>query len=190
MVKEIPLGTSGLVALVDDCDYSLVNRYKWRVKPDLYTCYVIRTVHLNGKRTSVRLQRQILSPPPHLVVNFINGNGLDCRRENMRLCTQAENLRYRRLFRNSTSGYKGVYEQYPGKWTAYISDDGRNRFVGTYDTPEEAANAYNRHARWSYGEFAVLNEIKPKKTALIQSEQSQKGWNNIIKAHDQVITIK
>jgi hypothetical protein len=96
LFREIPLGSSGLVALVDDCDFPAVSGYKWRAKPDRYTFYAIRTEVINGKSTTVRLQRQILKPLPSLVINFVNRNGLDCRRINMRICTQEQNLNYRK----------------------------------------------------------------------------------------------
>jgi len=91
-----------------------------------------------------------------LTVDHINGNPLDNRRENLRVCTQAQNNGNR--FCRSKSGYMGVVlDTTKGNrkplWMAKI----KHRYLGKYKTPEEAAKAFDAAAREEYGKYARLN---------------------------------
>lgn len=96
------------------------------------------------------------------VVDHINGNNLDNRKSNLRVCTQGQNNKNRLPPRKGQ--YKGVYKIPSGRYQAKISnktDLGRTQIcIGTYDTPEEAAIAYNNKAIELHGEYAGLNEIR------------------------------
>jgi hypothetical protein len=94
-------------------------------------------------------------------VDHVNGNGLDCRRENLRICSNAENRRNMRIERG-VSRFKGVARCLGNKtriWEAYIWHENRKIGLGAYRTEEEAARAYNAAALQYHGEFACLNEI-------------------------------
>ncbi len=93
-------------------------------------------------------------------VDHINGNPLDNRRENLRICENAENNRNKGLTKASTSGYKGVslYKR-SGTWRAYIVTNYKQKHLGTFDNPIDAAKAYNVAAIKFHGEFARLNDI-------------------------------
>lgn len=95
---------------------------------------------------------------PDRQVDHINGNRGDNRISNLRLATCSENLCNRVRQKNNTSGLKGVswIGQYQ-KWQATIRFGGRNKFLGRFDTKEEAANAYNEAALKHHGEFAMLD---------------------------------
>src|SRR5690606_1175342 len=104
MPKRIPL-TKGMFTLIDDADCERVNLHKWRAHRSRNTWYAVR----NGPgRKMIFLHRFISDAPEGLIVDHVNGDGLDNRRENLRLCTHAENARNRQTNRNNTSGYKGV----------------------------------------------------------------------------------
>jgi hypothetical protein len=63
--------------------------------------------------------------------------------ENCRFIMHKENIHNQRLLReNNTSGYCGVSCQ-RGKWMARISIDEKRKYIGHFDTPEEAAIAYD-----------------------------------------------
>ena len=105
----------------------------------------------------------VLPPPPGLVIDHINGDTLDNRRENLRVCTQAENVRNRR-----NKGTKGISRvKLAGgriRWRAYLckTDElGKKRFMslGYFDTQREAAIAYNLAAAQHFGSFACFNEV-------------------------------
>lgn len=96
-MKTLPL-SQGKVAIVDDEDYEQAAQFKWSAtlnsrpgrKPKWYAH---RKAYINGVRTTVYLHRFLTSCPDGFVVDHINGDSLDYRRSNLRICTQAENLR-------------------------------------------------------------------------------------------------
>ena len=104
------------------------------------------------------MHRIILNAPKGTMVDHINGNGLDNRKENLRLCTTRENNANQKKNRNNSSGYKGVAKASNcSKWRAYIRVDGVQRHLGNHNTPEEAARAYDAAAKKHFGEYAHLN---------------------------------
>lgn len=96
------------------------------------------------------------------VIDHINGNNLDNRKSNLRMCTQGQNNKNRKPVRENQ--YKGVYKIPSGRYQAKISNKSDNIrkqiCIGTYDTPEEAAVAYNNEAIRLHGEYACINEIR------------------------------
>ena len=98
-----------------------------------------------------------------LEVDHRNNDGLDNRKENLRVCTHQQNRANSKLQSNNTSGYKGVvYNNESGRrkrWTVRMKVDNKNVYVGRYLTKEEAASAYNEAAKKYYGEYARLNII-------------------------------
>ena len=116
----------------------------------------------------IMMHKFIMNAPKGMCVDHINHDGLDNRRENLRICTYSQNSQNKRRRVNSRSGYKGVY-QIPEKYKvrkrfqAYIGDPNtpatnkRNIRLGTYLTAEEAARVYDKKAKELFGEFAELN---------------------------------
>lgn len=155
-VKEIPL-TQGKVALVDDEDYEYATRFKWVAHRAWGTWYCERTTTINGRDVSFKLHRVLMNAPKGLEVDHRNGDGLDNRRQNLRLATRIQNGFNRRKPKNNTSGYKGVTSAYGGKWEASVSANKIRHHLGVHLTPEDAARAYDRAAKQLHGEFARLN---------------------------------
>lgn len=90
-------------------------------------------------------------------VDHINHNGLDNRRENIRICTRAQNQANKRQQRG-TSKFKGVFfHTKANKWAACISLAGRNIYLGVFEKEHEAALAYDTKATVLFGEFACTN---------------------------------
>lgn len=95
------------------------------------------------------------------MVHHVNGNGLDNRRENLRVITQSENIAAKHREANST-GYRGVYlRKSDGRYVAEIKVDGRKRHLGSYANPWAAGQAYNAAATEAWGDMAVLNVKRP-----------------------------
>jgi len=93
-------------------------------------------------------------------VDHINGDNLDNRKKNLRLCTYAENNRNRKPLENKTSKYKGVglNKNYKIKtWQARIVKNSKRYSLGYFKNEKEAALAYNQAAKKYFGEFAYLN---------------------------------
>ena len=120
---------------------------------------------MNGSRNR-SIHRFIMNFPKGMDVDHINGDALDNRKENLRICTRSENCRNKKVRSDSKSGYKGVHQRPPnGRYQAYIGDPtrkGRHMYLGHHDSAEEAARAYDKKAIELHGEFASLNFPKDK----------------------------
>ena len=151
-MAEIEL-TQGKVALVDDADYGWLSEWKWRVKKSDNTCYAQTG---NG----VLMHRVILQAPRGMCGDHINGNGLDNRRSNLRLCTNKQNVRNQhKTF--GTSEYKGVYwDKDRCKWKSQIMCDTVKINLGRYIDETDAAIAYDIASLRLFGEYAKTNIIK------------------------------
>jgi hypothetical protein len=87
--------------------------------------------------------------PEGYEIDHINGNGCDNRLENLRLVTRQENARNQRLPKNSSTGFIGV-QKVGKRYTARIEVSGEVDYLGTFDTPEAAAQA-RKDAERTYG---------------------------------------
>ena len=92
------------------------------------------------------------------VIDHINGDALDCRRENLQACTHQQNIMKQRHQATAQSPYKGVM-QFRDKWRSRITLNGKTMHLGLFATATEAARAYNEKAKELFGDFANLNEV-------------------------------
>lgn len=146
---RIPL-SQGKVALIDAVDEGAVSRHRWYAVRHEERWYA--KTRIDGRETY--LHRLILGFPPERI-DHKNGDGLDCRRLNLRACTNAENMRNRRGPQaNNTSGYLGVsWNPEKRRWRARLG----STHVGYYVLAEDAARARDAKATELWGEFAALN---------------------------------
>jgi hypothetical protein len=167
-MKEIQC-TKGRVAIVSDEDYELLNKFRWQ--GSVYPQVALR--RRNGKTTTVSMHTFILRGPSELVIDHINGDTYDNRRENLRLVTHQQNMTNSKKHKITPHNpYKGVhaanYVRYGlplgkrGKkrqdpWKASICIEGKNYLIGKFKTAEEAAEAYDRAALEAFGDYARLN---------------------------------
>lgn len=155
-MKEIPL-TQGKVAIVDDEHYEYLNQWKWRVTKHGDGFHAARNVcwNLNGKprQRSVKMHR-VIAGISGFEVDHINHNTLDNRSENLRVATRSQNMMNRRWGKASRNGIKGVYE-YRDRFQAKIG----NKWLGIFQTANDAAKAYNQAAIKMFGDRACLNPI-------------------------------
>lgn len=142
------------VVLVDDDDYE--NLIKFNIKINFIKNRFYSTFYKKN-RGIIYLHRHImeLDKGDKRVVDHINGNPLDNRKCNLRICTQAQNVMNRKINKNNTSGYKGVYYHKKNKnWIAKIQLNREVIYLGAYETVEKAYEiskiAYSKH----YGEYA------------------------------------
>ena len=154
MVREIPL-TRGFAALVDDSDYEFLTQFKWSVvtHSDGENPYARHGMQVTGKFYAVAMHRLILAAPDAVEVDHWNGNGLDNRRENLRLCNRfqnAQNVPKRGV------GFKGTIK-FEHSWLAQIMANGDHYSLGRYRSAKRAAQVYDAAARRLHGEFAATN---------------------------------
>ena len=165
MTKEIVL-SKGKVALVDDGDYEML------VATGLRWC--INDGYAFNRRLG-RMHRHLLKPPVGVMIDHINGDKLDNRRENLRLCTNSQNQANRKVTRG-VSKFKGVGWQktaWGGHWFAKITVQGKVINIGSYLTDLDAAKAYNDAAVLHFGEFAHLNDLTLEPYTLTASVRRQ-----------------
>jgi hypothetical protein len=92
---------------------------------------------------------------PECQIDHINGDKRDNRIANLREATSRQNMANSKLRSDNTSGFKGVRKaRLPGKWWAYICANGKDTYLGTYNTPEAAHQAYVKAAKIEFGKFA------------------------------------
>lgn len=142
-------------ALVDLQDVELVKDIAWTLDQRGYVAG-----RPSGFSNSTTLHRWLMlnGQKGRAVVDHINGDRLDNRRTNLRLCSQAENTKNTRIGKNNSSGAKGVSLDVNGKWRARIWKDRKEIRIGTFDTVEEARAAYDKAATELHGNFASPNK--------------------------------
>lgn len=154
MAVEVPL-TRGLVALIDDTDAPLVLARKWYALAAHHRhTYAMTTM----KSCPVSLHRFLLQPGPRLVVDHINRNGLDNRRENLRMVTHGQNLANRK--RSPTKhGFIGVgFHTRRRAYYGVIVNNKHRYFTTFFRTAVEAARAWDILALQHHDErFIELN---------------------------------
>lgn len=148
---------SGQAALVDEADLPLVTGLKWHV-------HSVQNSNLRYARSwpygnNSFMHRLITGATPGQHVDHANGDGLDNRRANIRICTHAQNMGNRSKLKNSGQPYKGIQfladKFRTNPWKACIGKE--QKYIGVFASAEEAARAYDVAAIARYGEFARLN---------------------------------
>ncbi len=176
----------GKFVCVDDEDYLKYHNLKWHLSD---TGYAIRR---NNHKTE-RLHRLIMNAPDGMVVDHLNGNPLDCRKANMRVCSQRENMQ-------NLHGVKGyAFDKSRGKWLVQY----RRKFYGRYETEAEAKRAYKlacsgqeykttrrkyymlpKHISKQFGKYVVFvqkNGKRLRKTGIQTLEEAISWRDNIYK---------
>lgn len=153
---EIPVGRR-LLAKVDEGDAWLVQGRKWTFVKNGHCLYAASPCS-DGSTKAVMMHRLLLSPREGEVVDHRNGDGLDNRRANLRVCTHANNLWNSRKHCKSSSSYKGVHwSNKQQRWIAKITVNGRRIYGASTKSEVEAAKVYDQMALRYFGEFARLN---------------------------------
>jgi hypothetical protein len=142
----------GIKFIIDIADYeNFIKNYSFCLNTDGYVVYSSRKDGLHGKR----LHRVIMGEPDDREVDHINVNPLDNRRENLRVCTNQQNLFNKNKYSNNTSGFKGVsFHKNAQKFVASISIDGKLKHLGYFATAAAAHEEYKIAAVKYHGEFA------------------------------------
>lgn len=150
--------TRGRHAKVDADDFYKLSGHKWLVSKSRKRFYAARNIRKeDGKRTIIRMHKVILKAPKGFEIDHINRNTLDNRKKNLRIVTHSQNMKnYGSI--GGTSKYKGVsFRRKRKKWTAQLFTNGKQTFIGDFNSEIDAAVAYDKAALKNNGEFAYLN---------------------------------
>jgi hypothetical protein len=154
---EIPL-TRGYVATIDAADAHLVSFRSWNAhikkgSPRVYAAG--RT----GRGTHYDMMHHVILDLPHnVVIDHMDGDGLNNRRDNLRPCTNQQNSFNRKKTAKASSIYKGVrWHNRDRRWIVEVTHNSKRREVGRFKSEEDAARAYDFEANKLFGEFARLN---------------------------------
>lgn len=159
-MKTIKLNNNKLVK-IDSEDFEKVSSFHWFTVKYKNYCKVRAEVWKNGNKKGITMSRLILNCPKGMVVDHINGDALDNRKSNLRICTHAENMKNRKILsKNNKTGYKGVsWNSFAKQWQVGISFNGKHMTIGYSKNKDDAAKMYNEAAIKYHGDFATLNCI-------------------------------
>ena len=140
-------------------------RWRVRIRPNVHADDIAGTrmrsdwwgIHLDGRiyRAHQLAWFYMKGEWGRPLIDHRDGNPLNNRWRNLRLSTRSENCANRRRLVSNTSGFKGVsFDRRRGNWIARIRKESRDYFLGRFETPEEAHEAYRRAARLLFGDFA------------------------------------
>lgn len=147
----------GYTVLIDDEDFEKVKDHNWSIEPYALKKgkYYFRYFD-NEITNTITLHRFVMNCKlyDNKEIDHINGNTLDNRKQNLRVCTHAQNMRNQKKRVNNTTGYKGVhYQKDHKKFIARINVDKKCYRLGYFSTAEEAYAAYCEASKKYHGEF-------------------------------------
>ena len=145
--------------IVDDSDYEWLSKFKWCIGDR----YAMRTSYANGDKVTILMHREIMNTPKGYNTDHINGNKLDNRRCNLRICTHAENMKNRRTRLNVTTGVQGIHKREANKkkpFVACIQVNRRQIYLGYFATIKEAQQAYIAASIEHFGAFSPYATLR------------------------------
>lgn len=150
MIIKLTKGFSTVVD--DDIPMEIIGR-KLQAVQGKKNKYPYAVIKINKRQFF--LHKLIMKAPKGMVVDHINGDTLDNRRENLRICSQLENSWNRKTNSNNIFGLKGVnYHKKSGKYRARISVANKRISLGLFKTPEDAFEAYKIASKIYHKEFS------------------------------------
>lgn len=154
---KISLSKGRSETVVDAKDFKWLSQWKWHLLPN---GYAYRSKKVKGKTLACYMHREIMNSPVGKDIDHIDGNRLNNRRNNLRVCSRSQNFMNRRKKENTSSQYKGVtFDKKKGKWQAGIKLKGKFYYLGRYEKEIDAAIAYNKKATEMFGDFSRLNKV-------------------------------
>lgn len=158
---EVSSRKGPLKAFIDAEDFDRVKGYSWCLQQGKRRGARYRYVQANISSGVVfMLHRIVMRAERGQYVDIINGNGLDCRKANLRFATFGQIMASRRKFSKTSSKYLGVhFDKSMKKWRVSINANGKKTKSPYFEKEIDAARAYNQLAKALHGERASLNNI-------------------------------
>lgn len=137
--------------LIDESAMDFFKHWSWSINNK---GYVVCGMSINGKKFTARLHRLIMGAQEGEIVDHVNGNRLDNRWQNLRIASAKENCRnrYVPVGMSRTKGVTVCSER--NKWRAIIHVNGKNKFLGRFNTVQEAAKVYRKAELKYFKEYA------------------------------------
>jgi len=148
--------TRGLFSIVDDIDSDLA-RFKWcAVKAGRYPPFFYYAQRRKGR--NLVFLHQVIAARINIEgeADHRDRDGLNNQRRNLRPATRSQNTANQRMRVDNTTGFRGI-APWNGRWRAHVTVNRKQKHLGMFDTPEEAARARDIAALAAFGEFAQLN---------------------------------
>lgn len=144
----------GRQAWIDRHDVGLCSPYRWTWHRSRKRTYAKASI----KGTVLKLHRYLLNAKKGQQIDHRDVDGLNCRRQNLRFATHAQNMCNRRRFANNTSGFTGVcFHKKNQKWVASIGAGKTLRYIGSFFTKRAAAKARDHWAKRLHEDFHFSN---------------------------------
>lgn len=154
-MKEILL-TQDKVTIVDGEDFEKLNQFKWCAFFNGKNWYGQRGIWINGKQKTILMHREIMNVPKGIQIDHRNWNGLDNRKENLRLCTNQQNqFNVKQSHKNNKLGIKGIcWSKRDKRFRATITVNNKTIHLGYFNVLGDADSAYRKAEEKYFGEFA------------------------------------
>lgn len=145
--------TRGYIAVIDAADATLVSGIFWHAHISKDTVYAA------GPASELLMHRVITDAPDGVVADHRDGDGLNNRRANLRVCSHSQNLaNWLKKNPTATSSFKGVcWDSSRGRWMAYFKANGVFKNLGRFDSEENAARAHDAAMRVAFPGFSTVN---------------------------------
>lgn len=156
--------TKGKFCLVDDKDFKKVSKYNWFVFSGRknYAARMIKNIKVRKRQSMMFMHRMIMNSSENYHIDHINGDGLDNRRNNLRVCTSRQNSLNRSYTKKNKVGFKGVRlskRSLSKGYIAQIVNEGKQVYLGYFFTKEDAARAYNKASIKFHGKYGYVNSL-------------------------------
>lgn len=131
--------------IVDEDDYHHLIQFSWHLTRGYVSSKKLGSLH-----------RYVMNYDGEAIIDHINNNKLDNRKENLRIVSRQQNSQNKSSSKNSSSKYIGVSKN-SNKWSAYITIDGVKKYIGVYENEKDAAMARDEYTKKYFGEYGNLN---------------------------------
>ena len=133
--------------IIDKDDYEKIKDHTWSLDGNGYA----RTGFDNSQ---IKLHRYVTDAPDDMEIDHKDGNILNNRKSNLRICTRQENAMNLKLSKNNTSGHKGVYfDKTCNQWFSVINYKKTRINLGFYKSQIDAIKARQDAEKYYFGEF-------------------------------------
>jgi|SRR5882757_8260471 len=156
-MKRVPL-SNGESMLVDDKDFEWASKIKWKALKNHGKGSIKTYAAMPGTKSQLA-HRLLLDAPKGILVDHIDGDGLNNQRSNLRLCTNSQNHANLGKYPSNVLSYKGIYRNGKYFW-ANLGCNRKYAKMGPFDTEDDVALAYDVMAVLAFDEFAKTNFLR------------------------------